>query len=157
MRPAALRKLGGAAEGAVTAHAFPPPTAAKRYRTLRQFVKEMTAEFKAGNEAADPKQATGPYSVRPWMAVHAVEQAIGSLPEGQPVTAAAVLEAMKTQTFDYGFGTPFDFTKPGPISVFPRVANPWVFFGKAKGDEIVPAGKKPLDIAEKVDFAEALK
>lgn len=153
----ALDTLGDQAAGILLSGSWPPPSAGKEFPTIARFNKELKAQFKSGDEDANPKLATSSFSIRPWLALQAVAQVIEALPSSE-VTAPSVLEGMRTATFDFdGLVPAFSWTQPPPISIFPRVANTSVFSSKVnKNLKIVLVSPEPIDIAKEVDFAAAL-
>ncbi len=149
-----LDQLGDLANGMVTPGPFPPMSAAKDYPELKRFKKEMQAEFKSGDEGAASKYY-GSFSIRPWLAVQALRKVLETDPSAPP-TAASVLAALQSaKDVDLGLIPPWT-PSSSPISLFPRISNPYMYEMTIKDGKYVLVEPEPVNIGEKVDFAAAL-
>lgn len=152
--PEELKQLGKRANGMVTPGPFPPVSAAKQFRELKHFMRDMKAQFKTGDDGADPKYY-GSTSIRPWLAVQALRKVIET-PAASPITPATVTAGLNAaQNLDLGLIPPWT-PSSGPIPIFPRVSNTYEYFIKIKNGKYVLVDKEPVNVAEEIDFVAAL-
>ena len=153
--PDALSKLGDSAEGIVYPSMIPPASKSilkscpgKCASTLKQFVKEMAAQAKAGDKFARLENIQDVHTQHAWSAVHVlVEQVINKM--SGSITAATVASQINaTKSFDTGFGAAFSF--PGKVTAFPRLGNLYLY------DVIYTKGTYKLQKKDPIDVATIL-
>jgi hypothetical protein len=82
---------------------------------------------------------------------------IQQLPPGSEIDKDTVLNGFNTiQNLDLGLWPPITPSKAGPISILPKITNPYVYFMKVKNGQRVLIDKNPLDVTSKVDLVKAI-
>ena len=115
---------GKAADSLVFASAFPELSQAKEYPQIAQVVKDMDAEYKAGDAAAAPAlRVSSTNTVGSWLSVQIVQKVADAIP-GDDLTSAALLDQLgKTTHLDLGIIPPLDFSKPSSVPGAERLFN----------------------------------
>jgi ABC-type branched-subunit amino acid transport system substrate-binding protein len=135
--------LGSAASDFYQGSAFPPLSAASHYPVLRKFVEQMAVEFSAGDQNASTGINYNEHSMRAWIGMQIIAQAINSL-KG-PITKTAFLAAMRKTVYNSGGMIPtINFSKSYAAGPYKKVYNPFVELQKwdvaTSGFNIVPGG-----------------
>jgi branched-chain amino acid transport system substrate-binding protein len=156
LNPEQMKQLGDLTKNMIVPGPFPPLTAIKQFPELKQYLKDMRAEFKRGDDAAAPKYY-GTNTIRPWLAVQALRDVIETDSGTTQPTAASVLAALNSaQNIDLGLIPPWTPSN-SPIPIFPRVSNPYIYEMTIRKGKSVLVDKEPINIAEEVDFVAALR
>ncbi len=155
--PKSFEQLGKEAEGLIEVGAYPPPSSAKQFPVVARFLKDMKAEYKAGDKDAAPDLIGGTNGLLKWLSVQAVADVIKQLPPGSAINKDTVLNGFNTvQNLDFGLWPPITPSVAGPISILPKITNPYVFFTKVKNGKRVLISTKPFDPTQKVDLVKAI-
>jgi ABC-type branched-subunit amino acid transport system substrate-binding protein len=155
LTPDDLEQVGDLVDGMLTPGAFPPVSAAKQFPELVRYKREMRAQLKTGDDGAARKYY-GSSTIRPWLAVQALKAIIDASPGEQP-TSVSVLDGLNSATdVDLGLIPPWT-PSSSPISIFPRISNPYMYEMRIEDGKYVLGDREPVNLAEEVDFAAALR
>ena len=142
--------------GSAQAAPLPPPRVLAKTPEGKEYLKAMK-RYAKGLEGPSPDRYFKQFMYSAWNAIKAVEQVIEFLGPDAEVTAASVLEGFRTiPELDLGVMPPFKPGGPGPVKIFPRIANTYEYLIRNKNGSLVLTQKEPIDVAAKVDFDAAL-
>jgi branched-chain amino acid transport system substrate-binding protein len=120
-----------------------PFSSAAQVPQLRQYAKEMAAEAKSGDAAAQPSQ-WGQNGLQAWTSMHVLAETLKKVGT-KPLTADAVTNAMNAaRNLATGVMPPWTPSKAGPPGL-PRVSNPYMYVESVKNGVVVLAQKKPIN------------
>jgi ABC-type branched-subunit amino acid transport system substrate-binding protein len=139
------KTLGASVEGALVFGGTPPFSAAETIPTVGTFLEEITAEYEAGNEAANPESVTL-LGEQAWVVFKGWEQ-LAKAAEGE-VTAASILAGIESGTTIDTKGMSDEWTpgKSAGIPALPQVSNPTGWFMKVEGSELALVEESPFNV-----------
>jgi ABC-type branched-subunit amino acid transport system substrate-binding protein len=121
----------------------PPVSAIKQFPALKQYIKDMAAEYKSGNPNAAPTNQNAGTEIN-WLAGTAVAK-IANMMSSVPTAATFLQEMGSVQSVQLGLIPPWTPSTPGP-STYPRVSNPYEYNVTVRNGVVVLLSKKPLNI-----------
>jgi hypothetical protein len=141
-------QLSSELEGAILAGGA-PPLSAKNIPGIKRFLKELSAENKAGDSDADPKAMTL-FGVQAWGDVQAIASVATTLAAAKkPINKVTFLRAFRAAKNIDLLGLNHSWTPGHYVGVpgYPHVSNPFEWQFIVRNGALQLLGKAPFDVS----------